>query len=508
MTVKDQPQHLTLWLEQAATNAPEKPFFLGEEELTYGETWSRVGSLVNGLLKAGVKRGDRVLIVAENRIEVALLAFAVAHVGGVFVILSPQLKEEGFQRILEQCEPTCLFLEAGTAHLRGVVTGTTPVLWLDATDSKQGDGLYADWLQLLSLSLPAVSAPDDAAFLVFTSGSTGAPRGVIMTHGNVHFVSQAIQSRLNYREEDRIGLFLPLAFDYSLYQLFYAAICGASVFIGRPEMTGATLPRLLAAHRITILPVVPTVIGGLLKMQRYRPTPLPHLRMLTNTGDHLPRTYIDQWHELFPGCQVFPMYGLTECKRVSILLPSEWSSHPDSVGRPLDGTEVVTVDPDGNLLPSGEIGELVIFGPHVSPGYWRAPEETARRFRHWNGRYALFSGDQGRVDAEGFITFHGRDESLIKHRGYRLNPLEIEEAACRLPSVVAAGCVKDDVRDRLCLFLVVSEAPPEESSILAALAQVLERGKLPDRVFFLPELPRTSNQKLDRKALRQQLTTL
>ncbi|MDP3379215.1 MAG: AMP-binding protein, partial [Brevundimonas sp.] len=344
--------------------------------------------------------------------------------------------------------------------------------------------------------------------LVFTSGSTGTPRGVMLTEGNVAFVCPAILNRLRYREGDRIGLFLPLAFDYSLYQIFYTCLSGASLFIGRPEQVGPELPKILAREGITVLPAVPTLAGALIKMQRYRPTALPALRMITNTGDHLPQAYIEQLRTLLPEVQVYPMFGLTECKRVSILLPEEYAAHPESVGRALDGTTVFAVDAQGQRLPAGERGELVIQGPHLAAGYWRAPEETARRYREIAGQRTLFSGDQGQVDAEGYITFHSRGEEVIKHRGTRLSPVEVEEAACALPQVAAAGCVRDEARDCLLLYLVAAGEPLKEAALLSALATRLERAKLPDRVVYLPELPRTANQKLDRKALRALLTTL
>jgi len=449
----------------------------------------------------GIRKGDRILIVMPNRAEVALLVFAALERGIIFSVLSHQIQPEGLQRILSQCEPKCVFFGAETAALAAAL-GEVPCLDVDS----------AAWPLIFhtEVSTDPVAAPqaEDIAFLVFTSGSTGTPRGVMLTHGNVAFVSAAIQARLHYTPQDRIGIFLPLAFDYSLYQLFYGCLCGSSLFIGRPEMVGPELPRVLCREEITILPAVPTVFAALIKMQRYRPVPLPRLRMISNTGDHLPRAYIDQIHSLLPDTQVFPMFGLTECKRVSILLPEEYESHPQSVGRPLDGTEVFAVDAEGRRLPAGQRGELVVQGPHLAAGYWRAPEETAKRYRDLGGIRTLFCGDQGSVDEAGYITFYSRDDFVIKHRGTRLNPAEVEDIACTMPQIVAAGCVKDDQRDLLCLFLATGQDTLNQATVLNTLATRLERGKLPDRVIFVPELPRTANQKLDRKALRGLLTTV
>jgi acyl-CoA synthetase (AMP-forming)/AMP-acid ligase II len=472
----------------------------GDESLTYAETWRRIASITTWLDAKGVGRGDRVVMVTENRIETVLLFFAVAQIGAIAVILHPQMKPEGLRRILEQTEPKLGLLEQSTAALREEF-GETPLVWADG-------GVRTPFAELIAAPepkpVPFPGIDQDPAFLVFTSGSTGTPRGVILTHDNVRFVSAAIQERLQYQAEDRVAIFLPLSFDYGLYQLFYAAMVGASVFIGRPEMAGPELPRILAAQEISVLPGVPTLFGGLIKMQRYRPVALPKLRVITNTGDHLPQSYIQSLRELFPQARLFPMYGLTECKRVSILLPEELEAKPESVGRALDDTEVFAMDANGNRLLPGETGELCVRGRHLALGYWRAPEETAKRYKFIGEGHSrvLVSGDFGSVDAEGFLHFHGRSDFLIKHKGHRLSPAEVEEEACRILDVVAAGCVKDEARDQLCLFVSVSREGLDEQALIMALSAKLEPAKVPNRVIILPELPKTGNQKVDRKALR------
>lgn len=486
---------LAAYLREGARRWPEREYLRqAERSLSYAEAWGRTAGAAAWLQAQGVRRGDRVVMVVENSIEVVLLFFATAQIGAIAVILHPQIKADGLRRVLEQTEPRLVLLDASTAPLQ-VVLGGIPVLWqaeFAVASSFSGDA-----------APPFPGIDQDPAFLVFTSGSTGTPRGVILTHDNVRFVSAAIQARLQYQAGDRVAIFLPLSFDYGLYQLFYAALAGASVFIGRPEMAGPELPRILAAQEITVLPGVPTLFGGLIKMQRYRPVPLPRLRVMTNTGDHLPQTHLDSLRQLFPQACVFPMYGLTECKRVSILLPEEIEAHPGSVGRALDGTEVFAADEAGQPLPPGQVGQLCIRGRHLALGYWRAPEETAQRYRFMGEGHSrvLVSGDQGSVDAAGFLYFHGRGDFLIKHKGHRLSPAEVEEAACRLPQITMAGCVKDEARDQLVLF-VQSTGGMTDKELILALSETLEPAKVPDRVTFLPAIPLTGNQKVDRKALK------
>lgn len=484
------------WLEQAAERWPDRPFLDdGATPIRYAQAARRSAALAGWLQELGLRAGDRLLIAAPNRLELPLLVFAALRLGAVFSLLPAQLQPAGLVKILDQCSPSLLLLDASTAALAAAAEGRCPVARLDHAGTAGPPA-------------PADPGASDPAFLVFTSGSTGTPRGVILTHGNVAFVTPAIQARLGYRDADRIGVFLPLAFDYALYQLFLACLSGACVVLGRPEQVGPGLPQLLEQQHISVLPGVPTLFAALLRLLEHRPRALPDLRLLSNTGDRLPAAQIDRLGERLPQARVFPMYGLTECKRVSILLPGERSAHPDSVGRALDGTRVFAVDAEGRPLPPGASGEIAVQGPHLSPGYWNAPEETAARFRLIDGVRTLFTGDRGRVDAEGFLSFETRADFLIKHRGTRLNPAEVEEAAVALPGVAAAGCAKDEARDLLHLFLTPSGSAPEPAAVLAGLAEVLERAKLPDRVHVLPELPRTANQKLDRKALRALAATL
>jgi acyl-coenzyme A synthetase/AMP-(fatty) acid ligase len=248
---------------------------------------------------------------------------------------------------------------------------------------------------------------------------------------------------------------------------------------------------------------VPSVYAALIALGRRGPLDLPKLRAITNTGERLPLAYIGELQRLLPGLEVFVMYGLTECKRVSILLPSEFAENADTVGRPLAGTEVYAVDGEGHRLPPGETGELVVRGRHVALGYWGAPEETTRRFRKRAPESAveLFTGDSGSVDAGGYIRFSARSDDWIKHRGHRISPLEIEAEACQIAGVVEAALLQREVDDTLHLFVTSSDPALEPSTILQALGPVLEPAKVPDRVVILTDMPKSINGKIDRKSL-------
>lgn len=465
--------------------------------LDYRQAEEAARRFAGHLIESGFSRGDRVAIHTSNRAEVAVAIFGTALAGGIFTVLNAKLRPKGLATILSQAEPSVIVVDPATApNLDETGPGNARVLQVGGNSWEEALGagpFEGEW----------TGCDLDAACLVFTSGSTGTPRGVTLSHDNLTFVVGAIQERLGYRPGDVIGGFLPLGFDYGLYQIFLAAQAGAKLYLGDPEQVGPRLPQVLRQAGVTVLPGVPSVYAALIAMGRRGPLNLPKLRAVTNTGERLPSAHITELRCLFPGLEVYVMYGLTECKRVSILLPSELESRPDTVGRALSGTEVYAADAEGNRLPPGETGELVVRGRHVALGYWRAPLETERRFRKRTPESAveLFTGDSGSVDAEGFIRFSARSDDWIKHRGHRISPLEVETEACQVAGVVESALLQRESDDTLHLYATVSDPGLSPGDIVRALAGVLEPAKVPDQVVILTEMPKSINGKIDRKAL-------
>jgi amino acid adenylation domain-containing protein len=498
------PVHLARLVETGAELHGDRPCLVSEGALvTCRGLAARVGRLAAWLRRSGIGWGDRIVIVASNSIDAVSVALAAARAGAIFSLLHPAIRERGLAAILKQVEPSMVFFDGTTSHLASQAAGAVPVFLGAGAPPPGGIGLEAALAEMPEG--PAgepVGGGSDPACLVYTSGSTGEPRGVVLTHESILFAVEAIQERLGYLPSDVVGLFLPLSFDYGLYQVFLALNAGASLFVGRPESAGPELLSLLASQRISVLPGVPSFFSGLLKLLARSPGTRLELRAVTNTGAHLSRAQIDELRQRIPGCAVFPMYGLTECKRVSILLPEEIDARPGSVGRPLAGTRAVIADADGMPLPPGEAGELVILGPHVKAGYWRAPAETAARFRPWAGEpgRALHTGDRFRMDEEGYLYFLGRMDALFKRRGFRIHPAEIEEAAGTIPGVLeTALCHGED--GKLDLFVTLSNPSLAAGDILRELNRRVEPFKVPDRVHVLDEMPKTGNGKIDRAAL-------
>ena len=492
-------EHVIDLLDGAARDLPGRVFVTGAGTLTFAEAAAATRAVAAWLGAAGVTAGDRILIVAGNHADVVVAALGAARCGVTFTILHDEITPASFAQVAVQLEPSCLVLDQRTAALAAHAPGLPVLLTGDGGGHASRTPVGA---------LPA--APDETAAavcsdplcIVFTSGSTGAPRGVMVSHDNVAFTTGAIQARLDYRASDTVALFLPLSFDYGLYQVFLALRARASLYIAAPGTVPLRAPDALARANVSVLPGVPLLLAALVAMLQRRPLPLPLLRMVTNTGERLPARTIAQLTEILPQAELFVMFGLTECKRVSILLPHERAQRPHSVGRPLDDTTAEVVDADGRPLPAGCCGELVVRGRHVTQGYWRAPEETAARFATTaDGQRMLRTGDICRRDDAGFLYFEGRRDAQRKRRGFRISLLEIESVALAVPEVAHAVAVQPLDGDELHLFVTAPPRTVTGDDVLQTLRDRLEPYKVPDRVHVWTELPETPHGKVDRSTL-------
>lgn len=488
---------LSSLLDDAARQWSRRAFLVAEREWTYGEVAACSRCLAEQLIRRGLRRGDRVVVVSQNRAETVIVLFAAARMGAIFTLLQAVRPSWSLAEILAQIEPAALFVDSCGYDLLPRATPASLIWRIEDLPLADAD------LGTSAKSVAEGPIDLDPACLIFTSGSTGVSRGVALSHDNILFVTAAIQERLGYRSSDCIGLFLPMSFDYGLYQVFLAAQVGANLFVGDASMAGPGVLNVLEEQRVTVLPGVPSLFAGILKLLMRRSKKLPDLRILTNTGERLSPENVARLQHFLPEVSIYLMYGLTECKRVSILLPGELSERPESVGRPLDGTEVFVVDPHGRRLPAGEKGELWVHGRHVALGYWRAEEESAARFRRSSDGLSvvLATGDYGRLDEEGFIYFEGRADDLIKHKGYRIHPDEIVTAACGISGLLEAGVVQVEPSHDLVLVATTVDSTLTPATIRQRLAQQLEPYRVPDVVLVVDHLPKTGNGKVAREAL-------
>ncbi|MCX7855329.1 MAG: AMP-binding protein [Anaerolineae bacterium] len=503
------------FLENSAERFPDKVALVCDgQRLTYAEIEAQANRLAQALRARGLQRGDRVAVWLPNSVEAVVAIFGALKAGGIFVVLNATTPAEKVARILNNCTASALVLPARQAEearfLRGVVPSLRTVILCGEPPDVLADLPGEQWEEVLEAAPPTRppcrTIDVDLACLIYTSGSTGEPKGVMSTHANVVFAASSIIKYLENTPEDVVINVLPLSFDYGLYQLLMVFQFGGRLVLERSFAYPAAVLRRIEEERVTGLPGVPTLYAMLLQMNLSR-FDLSSLRYMTNTAAALPVEHIHRLRELFPWVRFYSMYGLTECKRVCYMPPEELDRRPRSVGIPIPGTEVWIEDETGRRLGPGEVGELVVRGSHVMQGYWNDPEETARRYRP--GRYPaerlLYTGDLFYMDEDGFLYFVARKDDIIKTRGEKVAPREVEEVLYKLPGVVEAAVVgvPDEVLGQAIKAVIVcgDGLRLTRQDVLRHCREHLEDFAVPRYVEFRESLPKTPSGKIDRRAL-------
>jgi len=486
-----------------------------------------VSRTAQALVDHGIRRGERVAIYLEKRLETVVAMFGAAAAGAVFVPVNPLLKGRQVAYILRDCNVRALVTSG--ARLTGLVEelkACTDLAMIVVVDGKGGVSDTSGVLQILwnefiergaQAGAPLHRVIDlDMAAILYTSGSTGNPKGVVLSHRNIVAGALSVSEYLGNHQDDRILSVLPLSFDAGMSQLTTAFARGAKVVLMN-YLLAKDVIRACAEERITGLTGVPPLYIQLAQLEWPREA-VDNLRYFANTGGHMPRATLDRLRASLPKSKPFLMYGLTEAFRSTYLDPREVDRRPDSIGKAIPNAEILVVRPNGEPCEPDEHGELVHRGALVAMGYWNDPERTAERFRPAPGQpagicvpeIAVWSGDVVRRDAEGFLYFIGRRDEMIKTSGYRVSPTEIEDV------LYGTGLVSEAValgigHPTLGQGIVVVAAPPnggvlDTPALLQRCREQLPLYMVPLNVVERAELPRSPNGKIDRKSLSQELS--
>jgi len=506
------------FLENSARSRPDHvALVFGGQRLTYGQIDSAANRLANHLLANGIGRGDRVVIYMDNAVEAVIAVFGILKAGAIFSIVNGSTKAEKLAYILNNCQCVGLVAHQRKARVLAEAVPTVPSLrlaLLAGTRAESDLGFEATPFESALAHQPAepprrACIDVDLATIIYTSGSTGFPKGVMSTHRMMVAAATSITQYLENTPDDVILDVLPLSFDYGLYQVLMAFRIGATVVLEDGFTFPYRVAQLLQQENVTGFPGVPTIFAMLLQLDSLRSMDFPHLRYVTNTAAALPVSHVSRIRQMFPGAKLYSMYGLTECKRVSYLPPEEADRRPGSVGIAIPNTEVYIVDEAGQRVPPGVVGELVVRGSHLMSGYWEAPEDTARALRPgpYPGERVLYTGDLFRMDEEGFLFFVGRKDDVIKSRGEKISPREVENALCALDGVVEAaviGLPDELLGEAIAAYVVVrDDSRLTERAILAHCVRSLEDFMVPKRVEIWPGLPKTPSGKISKLQLRE-----
>jgi amino acid adenylation domain-containing protein len=515
--VSPHPALVQDFLRRSASRLPEKVALVCEGlRYTYATLDRATDRIANGLNARGVGPGDRVVLCLPNGVDAVLGIFAVLKAGAVFVVLNPATKPPKLAHVVRDCAASALWVDAASRE-RGLLPDPSEVPSLRTTvvsgagagrvAERLARGVTREALEAGTGAPPSAARIDlDLACLVYTSGSTGEPRGVMSDHGNVVFAASSIVQYLKNVESDVVLNALPLSFDYGLYQLLMTFSFGGTLVLERNFAYPAAVLARIAEERVTGLPGVPTLFALLLQLD-LGAFDLTSLRYVTNTAAAFPVAHIRELRRRLPNVAVYSMYGLTETKRALYLPPEEVDVRPGSVGIPIPGTEAWIEDDEGRRLAPGNAGELVVRGRHVMRGYWGDPEATRERFRPGPlpGERVCRTGDVFRMDEHGYFTFLGRRGDFIKSRGEKVSPKEVENALYELPGVAEAAVigVPDPILGEAVKAFVAFGGSPAatKGEILAHCRARLEVLCVPREVEIRDALPKTPSGKIDRSRL-------
>ena len=506
-------------LQRSAQHYPDKEAIIsGSERISYAELWLRSVQMANALKSRGVVRGDRVAIYLENGWQCAVSVFGSLLADAVFVLINPQTKSDKLAYILKDSGARALIAESGLLRFVEPALASLespPALLVAGTvaPGAAGESLQTALADAHDEVPDSASITLDLASLIYTSGSTGDPKGVMHSHQSMRFALESLTEYLNMEREDRIICMLPLAFDYGLYQLLMAVHVGATLVLERSFAYQAQIFSLLESERISVFPGVPTIYAMLLEVDGKVPLRFPLVRKVTNTAAALPASFNQRLQAIFPRADLFRMYGLTECKRVCYLDPALIDQKPDSVGKAIPGTETLLLDDERNPVAPGQPGKLYVRGPHVMLGYWQQPQKTADMLHAGPtpGERMLCTQDYFTADEDGHLYFVGRSDNIIKSRGEKVSPVEVESVLYSLPGVrdatvfgVPDPLLGEAIQAVICLH---EGADLDEIKIRKLCAARLENYMVPSHILLLPELPKNANGKIDNRALAAMFAT-
>ncbi len=455
--------------------------------------------------------GDRVVLAAAKQIELVVMLLAAARLGAVVVPVHAQLKSAQLAHVLQDCQPTMLMInEHRLAQLveLELVLPDFQLLMIE-----QLPQLMTELLATPSLMVPNMAplVATDVAAIMYTSGSTGLPKGVVLSQQNLMLGTLSVCQYLAINSDDVLLALLPFSFDYGLNQLLTALYCGATLVL-LEYLLPQDVVKAVRLHQVTGLAAVPPLWSALARAN-WGEQGGASLRFFTNSGGDMPQPLFSALQHIFPNARPYLMYGLTEAFRSSYLEPSMLNSKPGSIGKAIPFADLLVLRPDGTECAADEPGELVHRGPLVSLGYWNDERRTRERFRPdplqpaaiVNKAQAVWSGDEVRRDVDGYLYYLGRLDEMLKCSGFRISPAEVEQQvyklAVQLYDVAAIGVPFGDA-DSAVLLLYCCDVPVDETTLLALLRQQLPHYMCPKALLKLDELPKTANGKLDRKGLR------
>ena len=506
-------------LTESANRFPDQQCLVqGGRTVTYAQLLEDGRRVCRLLIGAGVSPGDRVAVHLDKSIEEATALVAISMAGAVVVNVNTLLKARQVRHILEDSGAETLItsysrLKTLGAELNGVGRLRTLIGCGSHVQLRAGSVGSFEMIDMCAAASgprgdPVRRIDRDIAAILYTSGSTGLPKGVILSHRNLLAGAESVSAYLGNTRADRILSLLPFSFDYGLNQLTTALMVGATLVL-KTHLSASDTLKTLETERVTGLAGIPTLWSQLLQADWAGRT-FPDLRYITNSGGRFAEEHVKEYRRRLPHTRIFLMYGLTEAFRSTYLEPDQVDIRPTSIGKAIPNAEILVVDEVGRSCGPDEVGELVHRGAHVAMGYWNDPVLTQQRFRRNPLQPAglpvdelvVFSGDLVRKDEEGYLYYVGRKDHMIKTSGFRVSPTEVEEYFYNtglVQDVVAFGVPDPVLGEKIKVALSFrTNVQMGGHELLAMVSRQMPSFMVPKEIEVMDNLPKTSSGKIDR----------
>jgi long-chain acyl-CoA synthetase len=505
----ERPDSMHALLERAvADHGDGDAVVCGAQRWRYRQLDAEVARIAAGLAAQGVVAGERVVMFMSNRPEFVAVLFALQRIGAIAVPIGEREQKPGLAYMLQQCGACAIVFDAALAE-RVPDPQDVPALRLRIAAAGEVDGaLSLDALGRSGEAPVAIAAvqSQDTALILYTSGTTGRPKGAMLSHLNVAHSVRHYEACMGVRAGDRSALAVPASHVTGLIAVIAAMVHVGGAIVILPEFKAAAFLQTMEAERVTHTLMVPAMYTLCLMNPAFEGARLGHWRIGGYGGAPMPVSAIDALAQRLPGLVLVNAYGATETTSPTTMMPPGLTrDHADTVGVPLPCADLRVMDDEGRELPAGETGELWIAGPMVVPGYWDNPEATAAAFTggYWH------SGDLGSVDAAGFVRLVDRKKDMLNRGGFKIYSVEVEHALMALPGVVEAAVVGRPcpvLGERVHAFIHAPGVPHDDEAVRAHCRAQLTDYKVPETISWSDApLPRNAGGKLLKRALRDQL---
>lgn len=500
----ERPKSIWGMVADAAARNPEgEALVCGYSRMDWRGVAQRSQAIAAGFGKLGLQRGDRVAVLLGNRIEFVLTMFAAAHAGLVTVLLSTRQQKPEIAYVLTDCGAKLLIHEAALAGRVPDARDVPDLAFRVAIDDDPSVSRFSELADNAPAAAPVEVGEEDTAMILYTSGTTGKPKGAMLAHCTIIHSSMVFVSCLKLTAADRSIAAVPLGHVTGVVANITTMLRCAGALIIMPEFKAAEYLKVAARERVTYTVMVPAMYNLCLLQPDFDSYDLSSWRIGGFGGAPMPIATIERLDARIPGLKLMNCYGATETTSPSTMMPGELTaSHIDSVGLPCPGAEIVAMGADGHALPSGEIGELWIRSASVIKGYWNNPKATAESFTagFWH------SGDLGSVDAESFVRVFDRQKDMINRGGLKIYSAEVESVLSGHPAVVESAIIAKPcpVLGERVHAVVVTRTPVGGEVLRAWCAERLSDYKVPETIDLTSDpLPRNANGKVMKRQLRE-----